>query len=107
MLIGHAEDGGWCLAVINFTPSAGHLLAEAFSPELLEPERELPQGLRIRKQDENAFCPFPLEHELNERGHKGRILEESLACLCRRRARAVHEAVDIESHKRGRQRADR
>src|SRR5215471_19361157 len=66
MLICDAECGSRRLPVIDFVATAIDLFAQAFTPELLEPECKLPKRLRIRKQHQNCFASFTLQDELNE-----------------------------------------
>src|SRR5437867_661125 len=106
MLVRHAERCRRRLAVVDFAAPPVHLFAEAFAPELLEPKCKFPQRLRIREQDKSTLGAFPLQNELDERGSERRILEERLACLNSRSARAVHECVDIESQQCRRQGSD-
>ena len=77
MLIGYTERRRWRLAVIDFAASPVELLAQAFSPELFEPEREFPERLRVGEQNENSFAAFSFEYELNESRNQRRILEET------------------------------
>ena len=49
VLIRDAERGCRCLPEMHFAASAIEFLSEALSPQLFEPEGELPQGLRVGK----------------------------------------------------------
>ena len=107
MLIRYAERRGRRLAVIDLTIAAIHFLAETFSPKLFKPECEFPQRLRVGKQNENAFCALALQHEFDECSGQRRIFEEGPASLIRCLSRAGHKRLDVETHQRRRQSADR
>src|SRR5688572_13049335 len=79
MLIGDAKRCGRRLPIINFAPSSIDLLSKAFTSQLLEPERKLPERLRVREQHQNLFLLFTFKHELDERRRKRRILKETAA----------------------------
>src|SRR5206468_12402132 len=83
------------------------LLAQAFPPELLEPERKFPERLRIRKENENLFASLSLKYKFNESCNQRWILVEGLAGLKCGVPRALHHGADIETQQRSRQRAHR
>src|SRR5207249_12044400 len=74
---------------------------------LFKPERKLPQRLRIREQDQNAFAALAFENKLNECGDERRIFEKVLPRLLGAFASAIHQPINIEAQKRGGQCTDR
>src|SRR5207237_4418034 len=103
----HTKRRGGRLAIINFAPATVELLAQAFAPQLFEPERKFPELLRVRKEHQDSFSALAVEDELNEGSGQRRIFEEASTGLRSRLPRSIHQCFDIEPQKRSGQRPDR
>src|SRR5262245_43313532 len=66
VLVRYTQCGRWRLAVVDVAASPVQLFAQAFSPELFEPEREFPQRLRVWEQNQDLFAAFSLENKFNK-----------------------------------------
>src|SRR5262249_44212095 len=97
MLIGNAQRCGRRLAVKHFAVATIELLAETFAPELLKPESELPQRLRVWKEDKDSFLTLAFKYELNKRANQCGVFEERFLRLQNGSLRAFHQFVDVES----------
>src|SRR4051812_32850931 len=97
MLIGDAQCSCGRLTVIHGLAAAIDFLAEAFTPELLEPESKFPKSLRVGKKNEDFLSAFAFQNELYESGDERRILLEWFSRLDGRSTRAFHDRVEIEA----------
>src|SRR4030095_12984176 len=107
MLVGYAESRSRGLPAVHLVVPPVEFLTEAFSPQLLEPERKLPKRLGVGKQHENGFPELMVENPLDKGGGKGRIFEERPLGLNRGLGSSAHHGDNVQYRKRGRQRADR